>query len=402
MTDYKQSNLNDKYLSLLTQEEIIHTNKVSNIMKSYIGDSSNNHISFDFWMDKVLYMPELGYYDSSKFRIYTESKKNKSSDYITAPELDSIFAHSLSNQIEEILEICGTNSILEFGAGNGSLAHDIMQFFNDRNIKIDYYIIEISNTLINIQKEKLNKFSSQVHWIKEPPINFIGCIVANEFLDAIPVSIFKLFDNKNIKERCITLDKYQNFIWKDIEINSGISNLILNRIPNILGYTSEINFKAEQWISDITNWLEKGVVLLIDYGFPRYEYYHPQRNKGTLMCHVKHYAHDDPLIIPGEQDITAHIDFTSIAESAINTDLNILGYTSQSNFLINSGILDLLSNIDRTDSINYLHKTNAVKKLITETEMGELFKVIAIGKNLKNNLIGFKYGNRLNNLMDII
>ncbi|AWD32745.1 hypothetical protein CKSOR_00644 [Candidatus Kinetoplastibacterium sorsogonicusi] len=384
---------NLSYLSLLDEDAKLHIDKFSKYLQKYIK-SKNYFISFEEWMDKVLYTPNLGYYDSKNLRIHNYlNDKNYLSDYITAPEIDNIFAQTLSIQIEQILQECKTFNILEIGAGNGSLAYEIIKFFQNKNILVRYFIIDISNSLIKQQKKLLNNFSNQIEWLINPPKDFVGCVIANELLDAMPISIFKS-SNNNIMQLGVTLNNEEEFIWAEEKVNIKLSQKIQKRLSPINQYIYEINFRAENWIKNIVKWLRKGVVILIDYGFPRKEYYHPERLNGTLMCHIKHYAHTNPLIAPGEQDITAHIDFTAIAENAISTNLQIMGYTTQSHFLINSGILNILSKTDINDHKLYLKKTNAVKKFLSETDMGELFKVIAIGKDIELDLIGFANGNR--------
>lgn len=169
-------------------------------------------------------------------------------------------------------------------------------------------------------------------------------------------------------------------------------------MPELPGYQSEVNFRAEAWVGEMGRWLKRGAALLVDYGFPRAEYYHPQRSEGTLMCHFRHHAHAQPLVLPGLQDITAHVDFTAMADAAQTAELQVLGYTSQARFLMNAGLAQALGDLDPSDTIAYARSVAAVQKLMSEAEMGELFKVLAIGRHLDEDLIGFTQGDRLHRL----
>jgi SAM-dependent MidA family methyltransferase len=169
-------------------------------------------------------------------------------------------------------------------------------------------------------------------------------------------------------------------------------------MPALPGYVSEINLQGEAWIAAMGSWLERGAALLVDYGFPRSEYYHPQRAGGTLMCHLRHHAHGDPFTAPGLQDITAHVDFTAMADAALESGLQVLGYTSQARFLMNAGLMDLLAQLDPSDAQQYAEAVAPVQKLLSEAEMGELFKVLAVGRGVAEPLAGFSRGDRLGKL----
>ncbi|AFZ83281.1 hypothetical protein CKBE_00092 [Candidatus Kinetoplastibacterium blastocrithidii (ex Strigomonas culicis)] len=373
-------------------------------LKRKIRASTEKAIKFEDWMFEALYNPFLGYYTSKNDILFNERDILKNApingDFITAPELTPIFAKTISKQIDQTLNYLGSKDIIEFGAGSGILAKNIIQEFMSIGINVNYKIIEISNSLISIQKQTLASFNNQVEWLSSLPNKFKGCVIANELLDAMPVSIFHYSENKNIMEKWVGLDQREEFIWINKPADDRLLNA-MNKIIPLIGpnYTSEINFQSEAWVRTIPEWLEEGVVFIIDYGFPRYEYYHPQRITGTLMCHLNHMAYSDPFTAPGIQDITSHVDFSLIAESSIENGLNILGYTSLANFLINSGITNIINDLDRSDIKNHIKNIGAVQKLISETEMGELFKVIAIGKNFQEELMGFSNNDRSQKLL---
>ncbi|AGF48647.1 hypothetical protein CONE_0109 [Candidatus Kinetoplastibacterium oncopeltii TCC290E] len=366
--------------------------------------STNEHaIKFEDWMNEALYNPFFGYYASKKNIIFDGSNRLNNiinGDFVTAPELTPVFAKTLSRQVAQTLDYLGSKNIIEFGAGSGILAKNIIQEFRNIDVKVNYKIIEISNPLISIQKQTLNSFSNQIEWLSKLPDDFEGCIIANELLDAMPVSIFHYSDNKQILEKWVGINQRGEFIW----IYKPADNRLLEAMEKIIpiidcNYTSEINFQSDAWIRTIPEWLKRGVVFIIDYGFPRHEYYHTQRTTGTLMCHLNHIAYSDPFIAPGIQDITSHVDFSSIAEVSAECGLDVLGYTSLANFLINSGIINVVEDLDKSNLKNHIETLGAVQKLLSEIEMGELFKVIAIGKNFQKNLMGFSHNDRSHKLI---
>ena len=199
-------------------------------------------------------------------------------------------------------------------------------------------------------------------------------------------------------ERGVALDDSQAFIWEDRPANTALAQAVAARMPALPGYLSEINLQGEAWIEAMGHWLTHGAALLLDYGFPRREYYHPQRATGTLMCHLRHHAHGDPFVAPGVQDITAHVDFTAMADAAVDAGLQVLGYTSQARFLMNAGIVEQLGKLDPTDTRKYAQAVGPVQKLLSEAEMGELFKVLAVGQRIDKPLMGFSRGDRLGTL----
>src|SRR5690606_11540957 len=187
-------------------------------------------------------------------------------------------------------------------------------------------------------------------------------------------------------------------VWQDRAAPAALAAVVRERMPAYPGYLSEINLRAEAWLRGMGSWLKQGAALLIDYGFPQDEYYHPQRATGTLMCHYRHHAHDDPFFAPGVQDLTAHVDFTAMALAANQGGLDVLGYASQGSFLMEAGLLDLMAQSTTTDALQLAQRSAAVQKLVSPAEMGELFKVLAIGRGIDAALPGFGRGDRSHRL----
>ena len=231
------------------------------------------------------------------------------------------------------------------------------------------------------------------------PESFDGLVLANEVLDAMPVHLVVWGgedDASAILERGVGW-KDDAFVWQDRPAQGRVlerAQLLADDYAPPPGYLSEICLAATDWTASWAGLLGQGALLLIDYGFPCHEYYHPQRLTGTLMCHYRHHAHGEPFFLPGLQDITAHVDFTSIVEAGFNAGLDFLGYTTQATFLLNCGLTDVLARVSVDDCARYLPQAQAAQKLISPAEMGELFKVVALGKGMGETLIGFVRGDR--------
>lgn len=355
----------------------------------------NGAMPFEQWMRLALYHSQWGYYTGSLAKLSGESQAGQAlqGDFTTAPELSAWYGRTLALQIEQVLTASDSLHILEFGAGSGKLAFDILSALNNPYIK--YSILELSADLKARQAERLAPFASQVEWLDTLPNEFSGCVIANEVLDAMPVTVFEFDEQSQAHELYVAFNaEQQAFDWQAKPASEELSSLLDKRITTPHNYRSEINRQAESWIRAIGSWLKKGAAILVDYGFPQHEYYHPQRNEGTLMCHLRHHAHANPLIYPGLQDITAHVDFTAMADAAIEGGLEVLGYTSQARFLMNCGILQLLSQLDPEDTLDYARSIGPVQKLLSEAEMGELFKILMISRDLDIDPIGFISGDR--------
>jgi len=345
-------------------------------------------ISFARYMELDLYAPGLGYYTAGAHKF------GAAGDFITAPELSSLFGRTLAGQVAGIM--AGSAAcIMELGAGSGKLAADILAELElSGNLPEHYHILEVSADLRERQKWRLQQrvphLFDRISWLDALPDNFCGAIIANEVLDALPVHLLHWQENAVNEMGVATAEA--GFVWQERKINDPLLLQAVEKI-NVSGeYISEICLAARGLINSLAGCMKQGAMLFIDYGFGAGEYYHAQRTKGTLMCHYRHRAHDDPFFMPGLQDITAHVNFTDIAETGIDAGLELLGYTSQAYFLINAGIAGLLKDTSPEDLLEYLPLSAQLQKLTSPAEMGELFKVIALGKNFTGTLTGFERG----------
>jgi len=353
-------------------------------------------IPFSRYMEQTLYAPGLGYYSAGT------RKLGEQGDFITAPEISAIFSQCLALQCQQVLSTISNTGgdILEFGAGSGAMAAEILRTLALKQcLPQRYMILDISADLRDRQRRTLEQqvpdLLSRVEWLDTLPENFSGVIVGNEVLDAMPVHRIG-FDTAEPYELFVTQDAGGGFDWQrqpliDSRLSQQAEAIIgeLGASNFCAGYESEINLAASDWVRSLASILDKGMILLIDYGFPRREYYHPERYTGTLMCHYRHRAHDDPLILPGLQDITAHVDFTAIAEAALDGGLSVSGYTTQAQFLLGAGLPLLLEGAHSENFTTQLKLSQQIKKLTLPHEMGELFKVIALTKDMDEPLIGF-------------
>jgi len=364
-----------------------------------LGDAmavNGGGISFAEYMDLVLYAPGRGYYSAGK------RKFGAAGDFITAPEISPLFSRCLARQCQQVLTRLGADGcdILEFGAGTGVMAAEILQTLAEWEcLPGHYYILDVSADLREQQRQTLMaqvpELLERVVWLDRLPGQFRGVVLANEVLDAMPVHRIG-FDAAHPYELFVGLNEQGGFVWCQRPLSSDRLQQRLSALFTELGtdnfcdgYISEINLVACDWLSGLDAIFEQGLVLLIDYGFPRHEFYHPERHDGTLMCHYRHRAHDDPMILPGLQDITAHVDFTSVAETAVENGLDVAGYTSQAQFLLGCGITQLLEQARGEELSQQITLNQQIKKLTLPHEMGELFKVIALAKRFDEPLIGF-------------
>lgn len=368
-------------------------------------------LPYDQWMQAALYAPNVGYYSGGSTKFHTEG------DFTTAPELSPLFGQTLAAQVQQVLQQCSSAAapaVLEFGAGSGALAESLLVSLELLGTHdLTYYILELSPSLRARQQQRLAPFGAKVQWLDQLPTDFVGCVLANEVLDAMPVHMVQRTIDNEIIELGVALNTDADslstspspFILSARAASGELLATASKRLPETPHYRSEINLQAEAWIHEMGQWLKQGAALLIDYGFPRREYYHVQRATGTLMCHFRHFAHDESLILAGLQDITAHVDFTAIADAALEADLEVMGYISQAHFLMNCGITQHLEQLQaQLDMNNPIHlqswtqQVSAVQKLLSEAEMGELFKVIALGKDLSPPLMGFTMRDRRGSL----
>lgn len=338
-------------------------------------------LPFDRFMAMALYEPGLGYYarDSRQFGLMPAS----GSDFVTAPELSPLFGATLAVPVAQALEAAGSDQLFEFGAGSGALAEQLLDALGQRCGS--YHIVDLSGALRARQQQRLARFGNRVRWLDAWPEPIDGVVVGNEVLDAMPVQLLH-FDGEQWHERGVAVSG-DEFTWHDRP--TSLRPPMEQALP---GAVTEIHPQAEAFIRTLADRLRRGAAFFIDYGFPEHEYYHPQRHTGTLMCHRGHLADDRPLLDVGEKDLTAHVNFSAIALAAQDAGLDVLGYTSQASFLLECGLLDRLHGATP-------QALAAAQKLIAEHEMGELFKVIALGKGLGEfDALGFRTGDRTHRL----
>jgi SAM-dependent MidA family methyltransferase len=345
-------------------------------------------LPFDRFMALALYAPGLGYYTrrSPKFGVLPQS----GSDFVTAPELSPLFGQALASQVSQALRGSGTDEIWEFGAGSGALAAQLLDALSEKVHR--YHIVDLSGSLRERQRERLSVYGEKVRWADELPDAIRGVVVGNEVIDAMPVQLLH-FDGSRWFERGVVggQDRPHSFSWSDRP--TALKPPLAENFG--AGAVTEIHRQAEAFIATIAQRLIKGAAFFIDYGFPEAEYYHTQRDGGTLMCHRAHQADTDPLAHVGEKDITAHVNFTSLALAGQNAGLTVLGYTTQAHFLMNCGVMQLLQGADIKTTAN-------TQKLLTEHEMGELFKVLGFAKDcdlaFESEPLGFAHGDRTHTL----
>ncbi|GGY93831.1 class I SAM-dependent methyltransferase [Pseudoduganella plicata] len=336
-------------------------------------------ISFASFMEQALYAPDLGYYSGGA------AKLGKDGDFTTAPEMSPLFGAAVAHVAAAIIAQSAPR-ILEFGAGTGKLARDILTELAALGIAVESYaIVELSGELRARQQEALRDFP-QVTWLDGFPERFDGVIVGNEVLDAMPVDLVtKTADGWRALDVTIADGRFAHV---PTALTTAQGEQLARQIPDANelpeGYVTELHGTACGFMGSVGALLAggRGAAILLDYGFPGHEFYHPDRSTGTLMCHYRHHAHDDPFYLPGLQDITAHVDFTAAALAAQDAGADVLAYMNQAAFLLAAGIGDLLLRTDPADSQRYLPQANAVHKLLSPAEMGELFKVLIVGKDV--------------------
>lgn len=342
-------------------------------------------ISFARYMELALYAPGLGYYSAGS------RKLGPGGDFITAPELSPLFGRALARQLAELVRH-GLTEILELGAGSGALAQTVLDELAALGCLPErYLILEVSAELRERQHERLQPQGARVAWLEALPERFTGIVLANEVLDAIPVHRIRV-DGGAVTELGVCVNDNE-LAWSPQPVAGALAVAATTLgLPD--GYETELNPASAALIGDLARRLSRGALLFIDYGFPAREFYHPQRDRGTLMCHYRHRSHDDPFLWPGLQDITAHVDFSALARAGTDAGLELLGYTNQAQFLINCGITDLLATVPATDVVRYAPLAAQTQKLLSPAEMGELFKVIALGRGIDFPLLGFRRGDK--------
>lgn len=358
------------------------SNPLFDVIKSRIDRDGS--ITFHDYMHMALYEPGLGYYQQQ------ETILGRYGDFVTAPELTSLFGKTLSRQILDIVQhLTPDFNLMEIGPGRGKLMLDLLTGLHEQNkCPKQTYLVETSESLIAQQQNTLKDLNSSITWLCEPQGAFEGIIIANELIDALPVHRVRM--GKQPKEWYVTLDDKHNLRWHLDELSTSKLSQALDKLNATREsswpehYDTEINLNQERVLHKLSQCLSKGVVLFIDYGFDRNQYYLDERDQGTLMTHQAHRSDSDPLKEPGKKDITAHVDFTQLALDAIHHGFSLLGYTTQAHFLLSNGLLEELQ------KDHNLHNTHLIQTLVAPQEMGELFKVMALGKQFDKDLKGFE------------
>ncbi len=344
-------------------------------------------IPFSRYMEMALYQPGLGYYSAGLHKL------GAAGDFVTSPELGSLFAGCLARQIEEISQCLGEYDILEIGAGSGHLAADILQLLDKGLLPGRYMILDRSADLRQVQREHLSSVApgllDRVEWLDHPPDRpWRGVLLANEVIDALVIERFQVA-NSGLKQLCVG-EQDGGFAWVDRpapgEMVNSFEALGVDFPAN---YRSELSLQLFPWLKAMTASMQQGLALFIDYGYPRREYYLQERNDGTLICHYRHRAHDDVFLWPGLQDITAFVDFTLLAEAADQCGLQVEGYTSQAMFLLGCGLDQVLAAQTAVSADGGMALNTQTRQLTLPGMMGERFQVMGLGRDFGIPLMGF-------------
>lgn len=357
-------------------------------------ENQNGAIGFDRYMQMALYEPGLGYYSAGLRKFGVDG------DFITAPEVSRLFSLCLANQCMQILEVMEKPVILEFGAGSGRLACDLLSRLQRLDcLPEKYLIMETSADLRQRQQqlleERLPEFFGNIVWLDQLPEDGLNIIViANEVIDALPFHRIVLQDNEFYEQKVTVKNNQYAYVAENLPLSlKAFCNRSLQPIRDIpvSEYVTEVHVNYSPWLRSINNFLSSGVVLLVDYGYSGSEYYSPERCNGTLLCHYRHRVHDDPFWYPGLQDITSSVNFSVIAEVANECGLEILGYTSQSGFLLACGLDKLYQEMIHAGDMDPLQLSREIRTLTMPGEMGERFRVMALGKNIRTTMQGFGF-----------
>ncbi|MDX1455053.1 MAG: SAM-dependent methyltransferase [Gammaproteobacteria bacterium] len=368
-----------------------HSERVVEEIRRRIA-AADGQLPFDEYMDAVLYAPGLGYYTAGARKFGIEG------DFITAPEVSPLFSRVLAGQVEEVLQVMGSGDVLEVGAGSGVMAADILLELNARgSLPGRYFILDISADLRDRQQEKIAaavpELLDRVEWLDDFPADFEGVVLANELLDALPVSRFRMGEDQ-VSEQIVHEQQGRlatGFVPAGEHLSLGVERLQSNLdIALPPGYESEMSTRLPALVGAVATAMRRGLCLFIDYGYPRPEYYHPDRRSGTLMCHYRHRAHLDVLLHPGLQDITSFVNFTAVAESGLANGLELMGFTTQAQFLLAGGIDQLLSGQEAASDEQRFALSQQAQKLVMPGEMGDRFKVMGLSRGLDPLLSGFR------------
>lgn len=374
----------------LSAPELEHSSRLVSRIRAEI-EANDGWISFARYMEMALYEPGLGYYSAGA------TKFGAQGDFVTAPEISPLFSRCLARQCAEILGSLGGGSVLELGAGSGTMAADVLNELASLDcLPQRYYILEVSADLRERQLATIAAHAARqlarVEWLETLPDRHSGVILANEVLDAIPVDCFRI---RSRAVNALGVSWHLGHLdWSEIRARGELARRVReierqleSRFPD--GYTSEINLRVRPWVKSLARMLNAGVMLFIDYGLPRRQYYRPERAAGTLLCHFRHRYHDDPFTAVGLQDIGAWVDFTAVADAAADARLDVAGFATQAHFLMSLGIDRMLMQVDQQELVDRLSLARQAMLLTLPGEMGERFKVLALSRGITGQLSGF-------------
>ncbi len=383
-------------LPLPSVAERAHSDRVVAHLVHTIAEAEG-WISFADYMQAALYAPGLGYYAAGAHKL------GPTGDFVTAPELTPLFGRALATQLAQVLAQVPDGEIVEVGPGSGCLAADLLTALAERDaLPARYLLLEVSPDLRERQRRylaaRVPELMPRVRWLDALPERWSGAVLANEVLDAVPAHLIARRGGAWF-ERGVTVDAATRLAFCERPLAPGmLRNMAEERFPGDGDYASELNPAAEALVTTIGRRCDRGLMLLVDYGFPAAEYYHPQRDAGTLMAHYRHWTLADPFFYPGLVDMTAHVDFSAVAHAGAAGGMTVAGFASQAQFLVACGVLDALARCGDVQSAAYLRAANAVQKLTSAAEMGELFKVLALTRDLDLELVGFRDGDRSHRL----
>ena len=349
-------------------------------------EAAGGALPFVDFMELALYDPDYGYYTG------TREQFGAAGDFITAPELSPLLAQCVAQCADAVLDQLGGGAVLEAGAGTGRLAADLLRHLPQPDALTGYQILERSPVLRQRQRRLLQaqvpEWMDRIEWIETlPEAGFRGLLFANELLDAIAVHRIEVTE-WGVAEIHVARDADR----LAERLGPPTSQRLVQRLQGLqlpVGYRTEVGLRQEAWVLRAGAAIERGALLLIDYGYPRSEYYHPQRSTGTLLCHYRHQAHTNPYLHLGRQDITAHVDFTGVAEATVAAGLELLGFTTQAGFLLEGGALERSGPEAGQDAFAALRQAQVLKRLLLPGQMGDLFKVLLAARGLESAPPGF-------------
>jgi len=366
-----------------------HSARVTANVREHI-EIAGGALPFDRYMDLVLYAPGLGYYAAGS------RKFGPAGDFVTAPELGPLFGRCLARQLAEVLQRLGTGGVLEVGPGTGALASVLLEELAALDALPDQYVLlepspDLKARQQDLLRNRLGDKMIRCTWLDDLPRDWTGVVLANEVVDALPVTRFRVHSGRPLHARVRHGEAGFEWIWEDPE-EGGAETSIIERHELPEGYTSERSPRAGAWVTSVAARLQRGLLLIIDYGYSELEYYHRDRAAGTLRCHYRHRVHSDPFWYPGLQDITAHVDFSALAAAGCAAGFELAGFASQEAFLLSLGLTDVAAVTD--DLRSRIDVSREIQQLAMASGMGERFKVLALVKDMEGPLLGFQLRDR--------